>query len=320
MSVQWVMIANALTLGILTVIRLYRTKSKNQLFPVYMGYKYRILLGILTGVTALSFIISLVLLIITALKESSGVSFEYLRALLPMASAFLLVPVLAVITPKLCPESRKAVIFLVSALTLIGTVIAIFPVTPYKITSDPMVIDNGSEYSVVFATSDEGTGYVNYSFNGKEYKLYDEAAGRLVKSKLHSITVPYEHLKSNKYKVGSTRVIDEYSYGSRLGKEVVSVEYPFTVNDGFLFICRFFALSTYLCTPSGRRKRHSTSFLNSHQLAKNKFFDKLKEVVTQPLSDVFLFYFFFKRDRYACAVTADGYCGNPCCIIYRIAH
>ena len=29
----------------------------------------------------------------------------------------------------------------------------------------------------------------------------------------------------------------------------------------------------------GRRKRHSASFLNSHTLPKNKFFDKLKAVV-----------------------------------------
>lgn len=107
-----------------------------------------------------------------------------------------------------------------------------FPLTPYKLVSEPMVIDTGKEYSVVFATNDYGTGYIEYTYDGKDYKVTDNTAGRLNSDrKIHSIGVPYEHLKNNTYKVGSTRVIDEYSYGSRLGKTVVSEEYTFTCND-----------------------------------------------------------------------------------------
>lgn len=63
-------------------------------------------------------------------------------------------------------------------------------------------------------------------------RFFDQTGGRLnTERKIHSIKVPYEHLKGNAYTVGSTRVIDEFSYGSRLGKTVLSEEYTFTVNE-----------------------------------------------------------------------------------------
>lgn len=50
-------------------------------------------------------------------------------------------------------------------------------------------------------------------------------------SKIHSISVPYEHLRNNTYSVGSTRVYEQYSYGSHRGKTVDSGEYLFKYND-----------------------------------------------------------------------------------------
>ncbi len=229
LAVQWVMIANAITLGVLSAIRLYEIKGKNGL--IYKKKGYSILLGVLFGVTVLSLIIAVVFLIITALRESAGVSFEYLKALFPKASVFVLVPALALVLPKLSGKAKKAVICACIAAAFIAAVASVFPLMTYEITSDPVVIDNGKEYSVVFATTDYGTGYVTYSFEGRDYKLFDETAGRLNRAKLHSVCVPYEHLKNNEYAIGSTRVIEEYSYGSRLGKEVVSKDYMFAVNE-----------------------------------------------------------------------------------------
>ena len=41
-----------------------------------------------------------------------------------------------------------------------------------------MVIDNGTEYAVVFATNDKGTGYVQYEYEGESYTVYDQNGGR----------------------------------------------------------------------------------------------------------------------------------------------
>lgn len=68
---------------------------------------------------------------------------------------------------------------------------------------------------------------------GEKYKVYDENNGRLNgDSCIHTISVPYEHLENNTYKVGSTRVIDELSYGGRMGAEKVSGEYKFSSIKG----------------------------------------------------------------------------------------
>ncbi len=43
----------------------------------------------------------------------------------------------------------------------------------------------------------------------------------------------------------------------------------------FALFCPFFALSEYLCTPSGQIKGHLAPFSAVRQFAENKFFDKL---------------------------------------------
>ena len=78
---------------------------------------------------------------------------------------------------------------------------AFYPLSGYKITADPMVIDNGSEYSVVFSTNDEGNAYIEYTYEGEDYKIFDNVGGKLVRGRIHSIPVPYEHLRNNKYRL-----------------------------------------------------------------------------------------------------------------------
>jgi hypothetical protein len=106
------------------------------------------------------------------------------------------------------------------------------PLSTYKITSTPMVIDNGTDYSVVFSTNDKGTAWVEYTYNGKDFKVFDQTGGRISSERrIHSISIPYEHLRNNIYKVGSTRIIEDFSYGSRTGKTVCSDEFILTYND-----------------------------------------------------------------------------------------
>lgn len=230
-GVLYAMIANAVLLCAVAGIGIHGLTLKNE--KISDKKWYNVLLTISSVFAVLYFIIGVVFLCRMAGTESFYSFLLSLKQSLPDAAFFMFVPFLAVFFPKLKCRTKKIVISIaLVAVTVIG-VVKIFPVVPYKITSNPTVIDTGSAYSVVFSTNDYGTGYVEYTYNGKEYKVYDETAGRLnTDSKIHSICVPYEHLEDNTYKVGSVRVIEQYSYGSRTGKEVVSDEYNFNTVSG----------------------------------------------------------------------------------------
>lgn len=227
----YAMVANAIAGTVLAVFRLYETKVKNE--PVYYGKPYSVISGISAFFSVFFFIVAVVFFIVMAGRESSGVYFLYLKKSLFNAAFFVLIPFLALFFPLLKGKTRKAVLAVVLVIVSTLGLFRIFPLTKYEITCDPTVIDNGTQYSVVFSTSDFGTGYVEYTYGGKEYKVYDENGGRLNSdSKIHSINIPYEHLDNNNYKIGSVRVVEQYSYGSRTGKEVVSDEYTFTPVSG----------------------------------------------------------------------------------------
>ncbi len=228
----YAMIVNAILSGVLTALKLYDIKK------IYNKKWFSVLSGISAFLSVFFFIVALVFLIIMADRESAGVYSLYLKNSLYDASFFILVPFLAVFFPLFKGKTRKAVL----AITLVFmTVIGfsfVLDTGKYVITCDPTVIDTGKDYSVVFSTNDYGTGYVEYSYDGKDYKVYDNNAGRLNSdSKIHSVNVPYEHLNNNTYKVGSVRVIEQYSYGSRTGKEVVSENYSFTPVSGDDITC-----------------------------------------------------------------------------------
>lgn len=226
-----VMILNAVLSGALTALRLYEIKAKNT--PVYTKKVYSAAAVISAVLAVFFFIVALVFFIVMASKESAGVYFLYLKKSLYDAAFFVLIPFFALFFPLLGGKSRRAVSAAVLVIVLLLGINKIFPLTAYKITCDPTVIDTGTQYSIVFSASDFGTGYVEYTYNGTEYKVYDENGGRLNSdSKIHSISVPYEHLNNNSYRIGSVRVIEQYSYGSRTGREVVSDEYLFSPASG----------------------------------------------------------------------------------------
>lgn len=180
------------------------------------------------------FIVYDIVNVIISGAETSPVAMRMLGEAFPYVAAVFTIVFFALIMPTLKNEKVKRA---VSALALMGValsaVLTLFPCYTYKITSDPMVIDGGNYYSVVFATNDKGTGYIEYEYDGKEYKTYDEDGGRIKgDSKIHTIRVSKQHLENNSYRVGSKRVVDELSYGGRSGKEIVTDYYEFKAPRG----------------------------------------------------------------------------------------
>ncbi|MCI5795404.1 MAG: metallophosphoesterase [Ruminococcus sp.] len=136
------------------------------------------------------------------------------------------------VIPNLSKKPRTALTAVTALIAAFAVYASLFPISPFAFTALPGVFDNGSGYSVVFATNDNATGYIEYDYNGEHIKKYDENNGRKFgNSKIHSVSVPYEHLSQNSYKVGATRVIDELSYGGRTGKTIESD--TITFNDKF---------------------------------------------------------------------------------------
>lgn len=193
---------------------------------------YKILLLISAFFSAVFFIFAVVHAIGYAPGEEMEIFFLEFKKTLSEGALLLIVPFFALIYPKLSCKIKKGIAAVSLFVVVLFGINAFFPLAPFKITSAPMVIDSGSEYSIVFSTNDYGTAFVEYTYNGKDYKVFDNTGGRLNSdSKIHSISVPYEHLRNNTYKVGSTRVIEEFSYGSRRGKTISSIEYNFTYNE-----------------------------------------------------------------------------------------
>ena len=219
------MVVSAALLGILLTLKL-----NNSSFCLKKAYKIMLIISAILSL--LLFIFSVIYSVGLAISESGAVFLLHLKSTFQEAALLLAVPFFTLFYPKFSCKVKKAVSLISVAAVLLFGINAFYPLSPYKITSAPMVIDNGNEYSIVFSTNDKGTAYAEYTFEGKEYKVFDNTGGRLNEGKIHSIAVPYEHLRNNTYKVSSTRVIEAFSYGSRRGATATSLEYDFTYNGG----------------------------------------------------------------------------------------
>lgn len=212
-------------LGIFLTFRLYGNG-----FCEKKAYKAVLIIAAL--ISSFLFLFALIYSVGLATSESKAAFLLHLKAALTEGSLLLVVPFFALFYPKLSGKAKKVIAHIGIVTVLLLGINAFYPLSPYEITSTPMVIDNGNEYSIVFSTNDCGTAWAEYTYDGKDYKVYDNTGGRKnADSKIHSISVPYEHLRNNSYKVASTRVIEEFSYGSRTGKTVSSDEFRFTYND-----------------------------------------------------------------------------------------
>lgn len=222
----------AVVLLVLYELRVHEVRRKDALLYEKKGFAALCVLALLASV---GFLIGVLVNLITAGVETAPVIFRMARKSFPYFAAAVVIVFLVAIYPNIRKVGvKKTLVVLVAVGVVLSSFFTLVPLSPYKITSAPMVIDSGSDYySVVFATNKTGTGYVEYTYNGEPVKLYDEAAGRIKgDSTIHTVRVPKAELDGNSYRVGSVRVLEAYSYGSRLGKEVKSESYAFSAPSG----------------------------------------------------------------------------------------
>lgn len=221
----WIMILNCVATGLLLFFRLRKGKNNE----MYCGKAYFVAVVIFTLVASVLFVTGASFAYSMLKGELSEVYLLYLKKSLANTFFFIAVPFFCLYFSSLGKKAKISAVAISLAVVTLMVTSKFLPLTPYKITSAPSVLDTGENYSIVFSTNDYGTGFVEYTYNGKAYKVYDENGGRLKSdSRIHSVNVPYEHLKNNTYKIGSQRVIEQYSYGSYTGKTLVSREYKFT--------------------------------------------------------------------------------------------
>lgn len=188
-----------------------------------------IIAGVLTAVLTLA---DVVILAFSGVETDYTIML-YLKRDLPYIFAFTAVLIFALFVPVLKGKLRNMLAIALSVCIVLSCLNFAFPLSVYRFVSDPLVIDTGKDYSVVFATNDCGIAFIKYSYGGREYKTYASNGGRRIGDRLiHNINVPYEHLKNNSYEVGSTHIIEEYSYGSWLGRTITSRQYNLKVNEG----------------------------------------------------------------------------------------
>ena len=179
-----------------------------------------------------SLIFTFVTLLVDSFMSLSN-AWALCKQALPVWGSIVAVAFFAFLFPAISSGSAKKAIAVVTAAALLfAGFVYVFPVTPYRFTSDPVVFDNGETYSVVFSTNACGTGYLEYTYDGETIRLYDETTGRKNNSRIHTVQVPKEQLSGNTYRVGSTRVIDELAYGGRTGKTIESDSYTFSDTFG----------------------------------------------------------------------------------------
>ena len=241
--VFWLMILEAGLASVLCAIAWrYEGEWTDKRRRVYDG------LATASFAAAAVFLIFGIAMLATMGRESAPMAGRSLVRLLPISLAIWAAVFFALFFPAVKnKKARIAVVASVAGVCLLGLLFAVYPPVHYRFLSAPMVVavadtEGGvsDEYSVVFATSAPGTGYIEYDYNGEHYKIYDAEGGKIEGgSMIHSITVPREHLDGNSYKVGSMRVFEVYGYGGRNGRTIESETYHFKGVSG--------EEQTYLC-------------------------------------------------------------------------
>lgn len=221
--VFWLMLANAVFALVVAAMR-WRVAAYQLQQPKWLSA----LSCAAFTITVFFAIVNIAILCVMG-EESSPIVWRSMAELLPFALAYIIAAALAFFFPSVTNKKvRTAIAVIIILIAVLTVLFMLYPPVYFDFLSDPMVIDNGEGYSVVFATSAAGTGYIEYEYEGQTYKLYDESSGRIRgSSTIHSIAVPYEHLDNNTYRVGSMRVFEEYAYGGRNGRSIVSDDYKF---------------------------------------------------------------------------------------------
>ncbi len=187
----WIMILNSVATGILLFCRVRKVNLKNK--ELYLNKAYCVAVILFSAITFVLFCAGAIFAFSMLRDELAEVYLLYFTKSLYNALFFILVPFFALFFTALGKKARKSVVAFSLAVVSVMVISKFLPLAPFKITSDPSVLDTGKNYSVVFSTNDYGTGFVEYTYGGKEYKIFDQNGGRLKSdSKIHSINIPYD--------------------------------------------------------------------------------------------------------------------------------
>ncbi len=129
-------------------------------------------------------------------------------------------------------SAKKRLFALVALIVTVGAVCGFAAVSAngeeVELVSHPVVFDNGAGFSVVWCTNVNSVGYLEYSYDGQDYVIYDAEDGKYVCDKrVHTVRVPYEHLYGNAYTVSAAKVIRNSSRDSIIGDFITSEKYTF---------------------------------------------------------------------------------------------
>ncbi len=99
----------------------------------------------------------------------------------------------------------------------------------FRFTEKASVFECGDGfYSVIWVTNFRGSGWVTYTFEGKEYKVNDQRGGNIRSNDtIHSVRVPKEHLNGNTYRYHSQYVAFKFGYSAIKGVTISSPEIKF---------------------------------------------------------------------------------------------
>ncbi|MBR3552871.1 MAG: metallophosphoesterase [Clostridia bacterium] len=190
------------------------------------------ILGAAAFAMSVLFVVADIAILIFSGSETDVTALLYLKKDLPGILLFFAAVLLLIVLPNLKKRGKAFLSAGLAVCFIAAGLWHIFPCMPYRIVADPVVMDTGADYAVVFATNSPGTGCVHYSFAGVDYTVYAQQNGRRIGDRLiHLVHVPYVHLKNNSYSVESTRVIEDFSYGGRQGKTVRKGPYTLRVNE-----------------------------------------------------------------------------------------
>ncbi len=153
---------------------------------------------------------------------------------LPYFVGFLGVAVFLYLIPLAKKKAYFAIVAVCAGAIIIGAASAIsLDREEFGFEENPAVFDTGTDFSVVWCTNDVSISYLEYTYDGQKYTVYDAESGRYrADRRVHTVHVPYEHLFGNTYTVSAAKVIRNTPYTSKIGDYITSDAISFKAKPG----------------------------------------------------------------------------------------
>lgn len=125
----------------------------------------------------------------------------------------------------------------------------------FKFDVEASVFESGDGmYTVIWSTTRPSSGYVTYSYDGKDYTVTDQVGGNIRSlDTIHSVRVPKAHLDNNEYQYHSQYVGAKLDYSAVKGKTISSDPVKFKGYNGETEI-NMLALSDIHANPAPAEK------------------------------------------------------------------